>query len=556
MGNYLLKPVEELAKQLSAGLVRLRKGYVDAAEALLGIVQPDLEYPYELVLYRLTGYRSARARPIQPLAGKALRHDLRALILEICDSFDLKTTDYSQAAYNLRSLAGRLKISTKTVHRWCQSGLVARRLVFPDGKKQLAFLSGSVRSFARQRRRQILRSVRFSKMSQAEVDFIVRRARRLAGRPDGSLLDISRRLARRTGRAVETIRYTLRNYDRDNPTMAIFPGHSSPLDPASREAIYRCFLHGISASTLAQKYQRTRGSIYRLINEARARALIQRKIDYIHNPQFDLPEAESLILAPDLPAPPPPPALPLEKGDDAEQAISGICQTPLLTATQERALFQQYNFLKYQADQLRQAVDCSSARSVQLRRIERLLMQTENLKNSLVRANLRLVVSIARRHLHGPQSLMELISDGTLSLMKAVEKFDYARGFKFSTYASWAIIKNFARSVPQERYRLDRFATAPEELLDVAGGLSHYDGRSATVSELRDCLEVVLAQLSPRERAILVNHYGLDQDAPAQTLEEVSRHMGISKERVRQIELKAMGKLRHMLQPDRQGLLS
>jgi RNA polymerase sigma factor (sigma-70 family) len=555
MGNYLLKPVEELAKQLSAGLTRLRKDYVDAAESLLSIVQPDLEYPYELVLYRLTGYRSARARPIQPLAGKALRHDLRALILEICDSFDLKTSDYGQAAYNLRSLAQRLRVSTKTVQRWCKSGLVARRLVFPDGKKRLAFLSGSVRSFARQRRRQVLRSVRFSQMSQAEVDFIVRRARRMALRQGGSLLAISRRLARRTARAVETIRYTLRNYDRANPGMAIFPGQSSPLDAASRQAIYRCFLHGISASTLAGRYRRTRGSIYRLINEARARALLQRKMEYIYNPQFDLPEAQTLILAPDLPPPPPPAPVTLEKGDDTEQAIMGICQAPLLTATQERALFQQYNFLKYQADHLRQGIDCQSARSVQLRRIERLLMQAESLKSSLVRANLRLVVSIARRHLRGPQSLMELISDGTVSLMKAVEKFDYARGFKFSTYASWAIIKNFARSVPQERYRLDRFATAPEEMLDVTGGLSRYDARAVPVSELRDCLEVVLAQLSPRERSILVNHYGLDQDAPPQTLEELSRHLGISKERVRQIELKAMGKLRHMLQPDRQGLL-
>lgn len=556
MGKYHLQPVEELAKQLAAGLARLRQGYIDAAEDLLGIVQPDLEYPYEFILFRLTGYRPSKPQPIQPLPGKALRHDLRLMILDICESFDLPAAVYGPEVYDLSALAGRFNVSVKTVQRWRHRGLVARKLVFPDGRKRLAFVKRSLRDFARCRRRQLLRSVRFSQMHREEVEFMIRRARRMAARTGCSLLEASRRLARRTGRAVETVRYTLRNHDRAHPENPIFPGHEQPLDLTSRQAIYRCFLHGVSVTALAAQYRRTRGSIYRIINEVRAEQLLSREIDYVYNPQFDLPGAheqimgEEFVPAPAAPAPARPPV-----ADPNNEGLVELCQDPLLTAAQERSLFRQYNFVKFQADRLRKALQPGQARSGELRQIERLLVQADAIKNHILRANLRLVVSISRRHLRGAQTLPELVSDGTISLMKAVEKFDFARGFKFSTYASWAIIKNFARSVPHERYMLDRHVLGSEEMLDTTGGLNHYDPRAVSVIELRDSLEVVLAQLSPRERAILVQHYGLDQQKDAQTLEQLSRHMGISKERVRQIEIKAMGKLRDMLGPHQRELL-
>ena len=85
-------------------------------------------------------------------------------------------------------------------------------------------------------------------------------------------------------------------------------------------------------------------------------------------------------------------------------------------------------------------------------------------KNQIVRANLRLVVSIAKRHVAPDQNFFELVSDGNMSLMRAVEKFDFARGNKFSTYASWAIMKNFARTIPDEHRHRDRFRTSQAEM--------------------------------------------------------------------------------------------
>jgi len=557
MAGYRSKPVEELAKELAAGLVRLRRGYVDSAEALLRIVKPDTSYPYDFVVYRLTGYRPRTAHPVEPIDGGDLRHDLPQLMLDICGTIQLPSEAYDEPVYDTAALAKRFRVSTKTIQRWRKSGLVARKLVFPDGRKRIAFLAGSVRDFVDKRRRNTLRSVRFSQLDDEERRDIIRRARRMVARTGCCLNDVAKRLSTRTGRAAETIRYTIRRHDREHPDEAVFPGHQAPLDDAAKDVIYRCFLHGVSVTSLAKRYGRSRGSIYRVINEMRARQLLGRKIEYVYNPQFDLPNAEDWILEdpPDPPgdkAAPKPPRIP----KDLPPYLAWLYRLPLLTPVQERSLFLKYNFLKYRADRLRQGFDLNRVRAGRLRKVEQLLVQADAVKNQIIRANLRLVVSIAKKHLNsGPQGLFELISDGNVSLMRAIEKFDCSRGFKFSTYASWAIMKNFARSVPRERYLLDRFVTGVDGVADLAASAKAYDPRATTLGEIRESLEVVLAQLSPRERVIITQHFGLGEHTRTATLEQLSKDLGISKERVRQIEHRAMEKLRTMLQPVQADLM-
>lgn len=549
MRQYHNKPMADLAAQLTAGLARLRKDYIDAAEALLQLITPESDYPCEFVLYRLTGFRAHRqGLSDQMMPGRSLAADLHRLILDICDSFPLATGDYHpQQALTIDAVAQRCGVSTKTVQRWRRAGLVARRMVFPDGKRRTAFLPGSIEWFVRSRHQQVARAARFSQMTLDQRDDIVRRARRMAAFANCTMADIARRLSARTGRAAETIRYTLRNHDRQNPSGAIFPLLWAPLDEKERLVIYHCFLSGVSAAALATKYRRSRGSIYRIISEVRARQLRSQEISYVYNPQFDLPNADSLILEPShAPPAPPPPEPRLPAGQDVDDYFRDLYDVPLLDARQEADLFCRYNYLKHKADALRKRIDLNHVRSVKLKQVESLLIQANMVKNAIVRANLRLVVSIAKKHVGGPQNLFELISDGNISLMKAAEKFDFSRGFRFSTYASWAIMRNFARSVSKERYHHDRFATGNDEALDVAAGMGSYDPARAALGDARDSVEVLLAKLSPRERSILIHHYGLDQDGRGQTFDELGRQLGISKERVRQIEAQALTKLRHM----------
>lgn len=554
MRSYLNQPMERLAVDLTAGLFRLRKGYVDAAESLLKILDPAHEYPYDFVVYRLTGFRPSRtAEPTELMPGKTLRADLQQLMLDLCDSFPLRAADYAEAGdrvFDLPGTARHFNVATKTIQRWQRNGLPSRRLIFPDGKKRLAFLAGSLEWFTHRRKSQVLRAMKFTHLTRAERDDLIRRAKRMAAFTHCTLSDIARRLAARSGRAVETLRYTLRNYDRQHPHEAVFPRLSGPIHDQERQVIYRCFLSGVPASALARQYGRTRGSIYRILHEMRARQLLDQPIECVFNPQFGLPNADEAILGAPLDLPP---ALPepahtnpaaLKSMAEAGPYFQTLYDVPLLSAAQERDLFRRYNYLKYKADHVRRQIDLNRVRTTQLKQIEAHLLSANLVKNALIRANLRLVVSIAKKHLGGPQGLFELISDGNVSLMRAVEKFDYSRGFRFSTYASWAIMRNFARTVPRERFQMDRFATGTEEVLDIAQSLQGYDPQELSLPELRESLDVMLTKLSPRERTILIDHYGLDSQGKPQTFDQLGQRLGISKERVRQIEARALLKLR------------
>ncbi len=560
MRQYVNKPMRELATELTAGLVRLRQDYVDAAERLLEVASPTETYPYEFVLYRLTGYRpTRRSPPTDQMPGGSLREDLRNLMLDICDSFELRCSDYDEPVHTTESLARQFNVSTKTITRWRRKGLVARRLLFPDGKRRVAFLGSSVRRFVSSCRQLVRRSAKFSQMSLEEKNEIIRRARRMSGFCDCCLNDIAKRLSDKTGRAVETVRYTIRKHDIDEPDDAVFPDASAPLSVGHKQVIYQRFLRGESVSWLAKHCRRSRGSVYRVINEMRARRMLDQPVSYMYNPQFDLPGADETILTEPAtpqgdakkakPSPKAPPGLPAY--------LRALYDVPLLDAEQERNLFRRYNYLKHKAEKLRRQIDLDHVLSGQLRQIETLLLKANVVKNSIIRANLRLVVSIAKKHVgSGPQTLFELISDGNISLMQAVEKFDYSRGNRLSTYASWAVMRNYARSVPRERYLLDRFSTSYESVLDLAAGMRTYDPNELNVAELRESIEAVLVQLSPRERAILTDHYGLDTDGRRKTFDQLGRRLGLSKERVRQIEIQALSKLRRILHPKEADLMS
>ena len=133
--------------------------------------------------------------------------------------------------------------------------------------------------------------------------------------------------------------------------LALFPDRSGPLTDESKEGIYQGYRRGQSVGDLAERFGRTRTSIYRIINETRARRLLELPLDHIYNEEFDRPDAEQEILGP-LPA----------GGDEVKKQrvpsglpsyLSSLYEVPLLTREQERHVFRKYNFLKYRASQLR-----------------------------------------------------------------------------------------------------------------------------------------------------------------------------------------------------------
>jgi len=278
----------------------------------------------------------------------------------------------------------------------------------------------------------------------------------------------------------------------------------------------------------------------------RAQRLLDLPLDYIYHPSFDDPSLEGEILA-DMPD-----AKAYEASrrtmrapKDAPPELASLYEMPLLTREQEAHQFRKMNLLKHTAKKLRDLLEPGRARTEELDAIEEQFNQAQQVKDMLVNCNMRLVVSIAKRHSGQANNFFELLSDGNVSLLRAVEKFDFSRGNKFSTYASWAIMKNFARSIPEELHRRERYLTGNEELFEAAQDTRTDEHEIlASAEQATHKVNRLLEYLDPRERQIIRLRAGLDSGAEGMTLEKIGEQLGITKERVRQLNVRAMKKLR------------
>lgn len=544
--NPAMKQLKDQQVRFAPAEKRLEQ--LERAERLLSEIDPGKKYPYQYVCYRITEFRS-NSYPHLLIDGADLEHDLTLFIQDLAQTVPaVPAEQIPEPVLTLQEVSRNLKVSTKTLSRWRDRGLVSRRIIC-GGRQKVGIRQSLLQRFLRNHQEHVEKSSRFTQLTENEKMEILRRARRMARVAPDRFTEICRRIARKLGRSPETIRYTIKAHDQANPQEAIFPQVTGTLDEQTKQAIYASYRRGVSINALAERFDRTRTSVYRIINEVRAKQLIQEPIAYIPHESFDDPSKADEILAP----------MPDEEKYEAARAkarasvpkglppeLASLYEVPLLNREQEAHLFRKMNFLKHQAEKLRQSIDPARARSSDLDRLEELNREILQIKELLVSANMRLVASIVKQHVGPNDNFFELLSDGNLSLLRAVEKFDFSRGNKFSTYATWAIRKNLARSLPTEKTYRDRFMTGFEEVLETKSdtrGSEYEDEASAQravqqVNRLKEFLD-------ERERKILELRYGLN-NGPRLTLEQVGELMDITKERVRQIEVRIKKKLREL----------
>ena len=544
-GSYRHPALKELKEQQSrfAPKDRLLE-QIDRAEKLIAEIESEKRYPYAYLLFRITGFR-AEATPAQVFDGAGVRSDLKLFVEDLSATICQTVEQTPEPVLTVEEVSRRFNVSTRTITRWRGQGLVARRFVI-DGRAKVGFLESSLTRFVEAHREQVDRGSRFQRLSDEEREEIIRRARRMAPISQSGMIEIARRIARKMERSTETVRMTLKTYDSEHPDRAIFPPSTAPLDESTKAKIYRLYNHGrgVSAEKLAAQFDRTRSSVYRVLNEMRALRLKEAKLEFMPHPSFDDPAAAAEILGP-VPEPldgKPPRRTKAPKG--LPPYLASLYEVPLLSREQEGHLFRKMNYLRFLASKLRDSIEPCKAKTSDLDEVERLQDEALAVKNQIISANLRLVVSIAKRHVGPSNDFFHLVSDGNMSLIRAVEKFDYARGNKFSTYASWAIMKNFARTIPEENYRRDRFVTGHEEMFEAAADnrTDEHEYENAQ-KRMQDAVKGMLGRLDDRERLIIVSRYGIS-GASEQTLEQLGKELGITKERVRQIESRAQEKLR------------
>jgi RNA polymerase primary sigma factor len=298
--------------------------------------------------------------------------------------------------------------------------------------------------------------------------------------------------------------------------------------------------------------------------------------------------------------------------DSLRVYLNQIGKIALLTAAQEVELAQRIEAGLYAAERLRRAEEATEKLFPQLRRDLRWITRDgQRATNHLLEANLRLVVSVAKRYTGRGLALLDLIQEGNLGLIRAVEKFDYTKGFKFSTYATWWIRQAITRGMAEQARtiripvhavevinklgRIHRellsglgreptpaelateMGATPDRVLEIRRHAREAISLDQAVGERGDCqlgelledseavdpidvvsvrmladqLQSVLATLSEREAGVVRLRFGLIDGQP-RTLDEISQVYRVTREHVRQIESKTMCKLRH---PSRSGFL-
>jgi RNA polymerase primary sigma factor len=299
-----------------------------------------------------------------------------------------------------------------------------------------------------------------------------------------------------------------------------------------------------------------------------------------------------------------PPSNDVEVSDPVRMYLQEIGRVPLLDAQQEVELAMQMEAGHRAAEKLEAGGRLSVSDKAILKRATK---QGERAQQRLVEANLRLVVSIAKKYVGRGMPLLDLVQEGNLGLMRAVDKFDYRKGFKFSTYASWWIRQAVTRALADQGRTIRvpvHMVETINKLAAVQRGLSQELGREPTIEEiaadlelepakvtelrriaqdplsletplgeeedstlgdfvpdhdaeapvtaasfklLQEYLGIVLEELNEREREVLIMRFGL-RDGKIHTLEQVGRYFNVTRERIRQLETKALAKLR---QPSR-----
>jgi RNA polymerase sigma factor (sigma-70 family) len=552
----------QLLMQLHFTPQKKRRKQLDAAEKLLAIIQSDKEYPFEFVCFHITGFHPKALPEQQPIKGDELAEDLRIFIAKLSSQLVLAAASQNQKVYTIEELAASFDVSTKTIHRWRKRGLIARKFIFDDGKKRIGFLQSAVDKFLKENPNLIAKAKIFKRLTKKEKQLIIKQARALASKTTLSRHQTIDRIAAKLGKAHETIRYTLLNYEKANPDKPISHEPTGVVSPAEAAELYKIFKQGCDVKELMNRFGRSKSSIYRLINQQRARALLARKIEFVASDKFLEENARQKFLAKPVGVEKPLSTKSIEPLDLADKSLlpeylQALRNTPVLNREREVELFRRYNYLKYLASAARAGMKPAQVHSDRLNEIENYLAEAEAIKKTIIEANLRLVVSIAGKHAAGETNFQDLVSKGNFALIKTVEEFDYTRDIRFSKTASLNIAKEYAK-VSGKSTELTREKAG--SLANILPFLKIAKADSAVIERARHSLvQVIKDELDQREQYIILNHFGLVGSLirkKKKTLQQIGQDLGLTKERVRQLELIALQKLRNSLSIEEFELLT
>lgn len=255
--------------------------------------------------------------------------------------------------------------------------------------------------------------------------------------------------------------------------------------------------------------------------------ILSMTVSYIELPDFNKPTQVESILS-----------------EKVEIPIDGT-----IKPEQEVILFTQMNYARYRLCQLRRKLLRQTDWEIDtIKELFAIYNYQMDCRSNIVNGNMGLVLSLARKSKYAGVEFTDLVSEGSVALLRAVEKFDFTRGYKFSTYACHAILKGFYRAAGQSYTYNERFPTQLENAHDKDDNESRV--QNIWQSDLQDEFNVIfeqnLAQLTKTESSILKMRFSIGENSnqDPMTLKSVGERLGLTKERVRQIQNEALAKMR------------
>lgn len=567
MRNYACPRIRELKAQIFYAGREIRARYALNLEGLLPELSTRRSYPYDYIFYRITRLRPAeldyggQAGPAVShcgaIPGEALLGDLSRLLDELTLALKAPPTAVDGPVLSYGEISERCHVCERTLRRWRREGMPLRWFSYPDGRMGKGIRLSALRRFVRLHRGLARRGARFSRLSENERSWAIEVAARMRAdgeRPAASRCGITRvsmKIGSILRRSPETIRHFLRG-------QFILAPPKLRLSGAVAREIASLYRSGASVPELCRRYAKSRSAVYSAIRADKVAGILSKRLRFVRLADFGHADAERRIRETGV-ATPMPKMTVADAGNSASSCggtdayMAAVSQMPVLTAEQEACLFRRYNYLKFRMARAQDVLRRKGYRAALVDAFERMSSEADAIREQLIHFNLRLVASIARRHAGPLVTFGDLMSAGTVVLMRAVETFDFSRGNKFSTYLTWALTKEFARRVPEENYRLATFITGEERLLDAPDGRVSQEGAEGeALAHLKHLVSKALVALNTLEREVIRARFGLAEPAGAgpKTLEEIGAGLGLTGERIRQIQKGALEKLRLTLGQD------
>lgn len=291
--------------------------------------------------------------------------------------------------------------------------------------------------------------------------------------------------------------------------------------------------------------------------EERAKKLKESPFRVIYHEDFDKPGSWRYIMA-DMPD--------LEEfhqkrreihklqNDNIAPEMIPCYQEPLLTKQQELHLFRQMNYLKYRAQKEMGNLSPKRVGLKRVNRIEMLMGRANQIRNQIAASNFRLATMLVRKQSYQHTMTEKVIADAYFDILKAIDYFDYGRGHKFSTYATWVMRRNFCRAMQDQGKYHERFPGGSdlffESVEDTGSGHEeevHFENTKILVKKFISYLKKNGTGDVARQVYAIENWFGLN-GKKKKTLHEISLEMGVTKERVRQLKEKGLGTIKHQVE--------